>query len=38
MTRVLDILEDYCAWRQYSYYRLDGQVRSIGLARVRWTR
>ncbi|KAK3730906.1 hypothetical protein QZH41_012611 [Actinostola sp. cb2023] len=26
MTRVLDILEDYCLWRQYEYCRLDGQT------------
>jgi SNF2 family DNA or RNA helicase len=23
---VLDILEDYCIWRQYQYCRLDGQT------------
>lgn len=26
MTRMLDILEDYCVWRQYNYCRLDGQT------------
>lgn len=26
MTRVLDILEDYCLWQQYEYCRLDGQT------------
>lgn len=26
MTRVLDILEDYCMWRAYQYCRLDGQT------------
>ncbi|XP_022189967.2 chromatin-remodeling complex ATPase chain Iswi isoform X2 [Nilaparvata lugens] len=26
MTRMLDILEDYCFWRGYSYCRLDGQT------------
>nr|XP_055060350.1 SWI/SNF-related matrix-associated actin-dependent regulator of chromatin subfamily A member 5 [Misgurnus anguillicaudatus]XP_055060362.1 SWI/SNF-related matrix-associated actin-dependent regulator of chromatin subfamily A member 5 [Misgurnus anguillicaudatus] len=26
MTRVLDILEDYCMWRNYNYCRLDGQT------------
>ncbi|KAF5270113.1 hypothetical protein FQA39_LY08525 [Lamprigera yunnana] len=26
MTRMLDILEDYCLWRQYNYCRLDGQT------------
>lgn len=26
MTRMLDILEDYCMWKQYSYCRLDGQT------------
>jgi SWI/SNF-related matrix-associated actin-dependent regulator of chromatin subfamily A member 5 len=26
MTRVLDILEDYCLWKQYNYCRLDGQT------------
>lgn len=26
MTRMLDILEDYCWWRGYQYYRLDGQT------------
>uniref|UniRef100_A0A1A9WIH8 Chromatin-remodeling complex ATPase chain Iswi n=1 Tax=Glossina brevipalpis TaxID=37001 RepID=A0A1A9WIH8_9MUSC len=25
MTRMLDILEDYCLWRNYQYCRLDGQ-------------
>lgn len=26
MTRVLDILEDYCMWQGYDYCRLDGQT------------
>ena len=26
MTRMLDILEDYCGWRGYKYCRLDGQT------------
>ena len=26
MTRVLDILEDYCMWRNYEYCRLDEQT------------
>lgn len=26
MTRMLDILEDYCLWRQYQYCRLDGKT------------
>ncbi len=26
MTRMLDILEDYCLWREFSYFRLDGQT------------
>ncbi|TMW51135.1 hypothetical protein DOY81_003751 [Sarcophaga bullata] len=26
MTRMLDILEDYCLWRSYQYCRLDGQT------------
>lgn len=26
MTRVLDILEDYCMWRNHAYCRLDGQT------------
>ncbi|XP_071787735.1 SWI/SNF-related matrix-associated actin-dependent regulator of chromatin subfamily A member 5-like isoform X2 [Asterias amurensis] len=26
MTRVLDILEDYCSWRNHNYCRLDGQT------------
>ncbi|KAL5459816.1 hypothetical protein EMCRGX_G033193 [Ephydatia muelleri] len=26
MTRMLDILEDYCIWRDYNYCRLDGQT------------
>lgn len=26
MTRMLDILEDYCLWKQYNYCRLDGQT------------
>ncbi|VDP46128.1 unnamed protein product [Echinostoma caproni] len=27
MTRLLDILEDYCLWRGHDYFRLDGQTR-----------
>ena len=26
MTRVLDILEDYCLWKGFEYCRLDGQT------------
>lgn len=26
MTRMLDILEDYCCWRMFKYCRLDGQT------------
>ncbi|XP_063696190.1 chromatin-remodeling complex ATPase chain Iswi [Culicoides brevitarsis] len=26
MTRMLDILEDYCVWRQFQYCRLDGST------------
>lgn len=26
MTRMIDILEDYCYWRQYNYCRLDGNT------------
>ncbi|ELT93996.1 hypothetical protein CAPTEDRAFT_18898 [Capitella teleta] len=26
MTRILDILEDYCYWKNYNYCRLDGQT------------
>lgn len=26
MTRMLDILEDYCVWRKYLYCRIDGQT------------
>lgn len=26
MTRMLDILEDYCLWKEYKYCRLDGQT------------
>ena len=26
MTRTLDILEDYCIWRELKYCRLDGQT------------
>lgn len=26
MTRVLDILEDYCLWKGFDYCRLDGQT------------
>lgn len=26
MTRMLDILEDYCFWKQYKYCRLDGNT------------
>ncbi|KAF8572435.1 hypothetical protein P879_00003 [Paragonimus westermani] len=27
MTRMLDILEDYCLWRAHDYFRLDGSTR-----------
>lgn len=27
MTRMLDILEDYCGWKGYEYCRLDGQTK-----------
>lgn len=27
MTRMLDILEDYCMWKNYTYHRLDGQTK-----------
>ena len=26
MTRVLDILEDYCLWKGFEYFHLDGQT------------
>ena len=26
MTKVLDILEDYCLWREHAYCRLDGST------------
>lgn len=26
MTRMLDVLEDYCLWREFSYFRLDGKT------------
>lgn len=26
MSRMLDILEDYCLWRGFQYCRLDGQT------------
>lgn len=29
MTRMLDILEDFCLWRQYKYCRLDGQTAHV---------
>ena len=29
MTRMLDILEDYCLWREYSYFRLDGNTAHV---------
>lgn len=29
MTRVLDILEDYCLWREYNYCRLDGNTAHV---------
>lgn len=29
MTRMLDILEDYCLWREYSYCRLDGNTAHV---------
>lgn len=30
MTRMLDILEDYCFWKQYKYCRLDGNTSHEG--------
>lgn len=27
MTRMLDILEDYCVWKNYAYHRLDGNTK-----------
>lgn len=27
MTRVLDILEDYCTWRGFTFRRIDGQTK-----------
>ena len=29
MTRMLDILEDYCLWREFSYFRLDGNTAHV---------
>lgn len=29
MTRMLDILEDYCLWKEFPYCRLDGQTAHI---------
>jgi len=29
MTRMLDILEDYCLWREHSYFRLDGNTQHV---------
>ena len=29
MTRMLDILEDYCLWREYNYCRLDGNTSHV---------
>ena len=29
MTRMMDILEDYCLWRGYKYCRLDGQTAHV---------
>ena len=29
MTRMMDILEDYCLWREYSYCRLDGNTAHV---------
>ena len=29
MTRVLDILEDFCLWREYIYCRLDGNTQHV---------
>jgi len=26
MTRMMDILEDYCLWREFEYSRLDGST------------
>jgi hypothetical protein len=29
MTRMLDVLEDYCLWREFSYFRLDGNTQHV---------
>ena len=29
MTRMLDILEDYCFWREYNYCRIDGSTSHV---------
>ncbi len=29
MTRMLDILEDYCIWKEHSYFRLDGNTQHV---------
>ena len=29
MTRMLDILEDYCLWREHNYFRLDGNTAHV---------
>jgi len=29
MTRQLDLLEDYCLWKQHKYFRLDGQTEHL---------
>jgi len=29
MTRLLDILEDYCQYKQYKYCRIDGRPPSV---------
>ncbi len=29
MTRMLDILEDYCLWKEFSYCRLDGSTAHV---------
>lgn len=34
MTRMLDILEDYCFWKGYKYCRLDGNTSHEGKLEV----
>ena len=41
MTRMMDILEDYCLWKEYPYCRLDGQTahtdRQVRIITLDWT-